>query len=927
MRILPAHVFCVVLCLVVLFLCVPSSLISQPMWGEEGEGIFPVELTGQIYVGGIKNLANGNKAMTVYRYHFVPGPTGDRIVEIEIDQDLEVVHSIQYPAVCYHRGFSGSVELEDGGRITSHENAHNYAMVVRLDNRGQVEWVYESNFIGYAGWGQTTARVYRVADYVLFLHQHPGGILQLEWIDLESGEAEQIIEVTEYPVHGFRTKTINDSEVHIATAWLTEDSTYFKEFITFPGDTLYDERTLHVVETIDTYYPAEIYSPNFLFCLLYSTDPNNSQKVILYDLDANCIDSTDLGNENKVIKSGFYEDGMYVDAQDEVRYYSVSEEGFNFEYAINNLEAEVVVPLDNGTRLFQHYTHHDISCVNAQNQILWTNDMSERLYLFIARGYQNNNEYVLFASDNDTLTSYSYSIDNGLYLSRNVDYLEWNPGKIIQSSMIPATDENIYTVWMQEMLDGPRIDSLHVAMVDEYGVSIPDHRYTRRRNGHNYHTFAATSDDGLWILGDGIQIQLNNQLEEVAVNEGEQIEGDVVYFKPGETEAPHPLLQVVEAQPDRFELLHLEDDGTFDHPPSVLFTRENLHGSVVELHQEDSTLYYAAAAGSQRAFMGVGAVNIINENHDTFVIDSTGYPIGLTKTDSVIHMYYVGYDSLGQTPSYCAPLFHYQKNILSGEELTVTLLDSVLGLRELYWYNNPGNRAVMADITFFDDGMVVLYEGASDSLWRIAKYGFNDELLAGPRILSGLGSLDSCLALSGTDSTLWVVGPGRVYSLSTDLTFGEGFGDGVPFSSYDNVLYNQYHCVVTPQGDLIIGGLPSQQYYHVQRFSPGFLNDTPAKERQQLPSTFTLSTPWPNPFNSVTRLQYELPRAGDVRLTVYDVLGREVRRLVQEAKPAGRHEVLWDATGTSGREVASGIYFIRAELGEQQVVRKVTLVR
>ena len=74
---------------------------------------------------------------------------------------------------------------------------------------------------------------------------------------------------------------------------------------------------------------------------------------------------------------------------------------------------------------------------------------------------------------------------------------------------------------------------------------------------------------------------------------------------------------------------------------------------------------------------------------------------------------------------------------------------------------------------------------------------------------------------------------------------------------------------------------------------------------------FLINPNYPNPFNSSTSIEYGLPEAGRVRIDIYDLLGRKVEILVDEEKRAGRHEVVWDASGYS-----SGVYFYRIEAGD-----------
>lgn len=83
----------------------------------------------------------------------------------------------------------------------------------------------------------------------------------------------------------------------------------------------------------------------------------------------------------------------------------------------------------------------------------------------------------------------------------------------------------------------------------------------------------------------------------------------------------------------------------------------------------------------------------------------------------------------------------------------------------------------------------------------------------------------------------------------------------------------------------------------------------------------------PNPFNPTTTLQFDLPRAGEVRLTVYDISGRRVATLVDRFLEAAAGTSTWDGRSGAGREVPSGIYFARREAGERTAMRKMLLLR
>jgi hypothetical protein len=80
-----------------------------------------------------------------------------------------------------------------------------------------------------------------------------------------------------------------------------------------------------------------------------------------------------------------------------------------------------------------------------------------------------------------------------------------------------------------------------------------------------------------------------------------------------------------------------------------------------------------------------------------------------------------------------------------------------------------------------------------------------------------------------------------------------------------------------------------------------------------IPETYELFQNYPNPFNPTTQIQYALPHASQVRLSIYNTLGQEVVRLVDETRSAGYHATIWNARSSSGARVASGMYVYRIE--------------
>ncbi|MRR09161.1 T9SS type A sorting domain-containing protein [bacterium] len=83
----------------------------------------------------------------------------------------------------------------------------------------------------------------------------------------------------------------------------------------------------------------------------------------------------------------------------------------------------------------------------------------------------------------------------------------------------------------------------------------------------------------------------------------------------------------------------------------------------------------------------------------------------------------------------------------------------------------------------------------------------------------------------------------------------------------------------------------------------------------------------PNPSAGTLRLAYDLAAAGRVRLGVYDVAGRLVAKVVDGTMPAGSHAASWNGADRGGRQVASGVYFVRLEAAGASQTRRITVVR
>ena len=90
-----------------------------------------------------------------------------------------------------------------------------------------------------------------------------------------------------------------------------------------------------------------------------------------------------------------------------------------------------------------------------------------------------------------------------------------------------------------------------------------------------------------------------------------------------------------------------------------------------------------------------------------------------------------------------------------------------------------------------------------------------------------------------------------------------------------------------------------------------------------MPLEFKLNTPYPNPFNPTTTINFELPKnVSNLTLNVFDIRGRLIETLHSGAMDMGYHSYLWNANN-----IASGIYFVHLTTSEHQFIEKITLLK
>ena len=97
--------------------------------------------------------------------------------------------------------------------------------------------------------------------------------------------------------------------------------------------------------------------------------------------------------------------------------------------------------------------------------------------------------------------------------------------------------------------------------------------------------------------------------------------------------------------------------------------------------------------------------------------------------------------------------------------------------------------------------------------------------------------------------------------------------------------------------------------------------------KSNLPKNFSLKQNYPNPFNPITSLWYDLPEDGLVNITIYDMMGRIVKTLVNGSQKAGFNSAQWNATNNRNEPVSAGLYLYTMHAGDFRQTKKMLLLK
>jgi len=241
------------------------------------------------------------------------------------------------------------------------------------------------------------------------------------------------------------------------------------------------------------------------------------------------------------------------------------------------------------------------------------------------------------------------------------------------------------------------------------------------------------------------------------------------------------------------------------------------------------------------------------------------------------------------------------------------------------------------DLIVYSDSLHAPFQ--NDSWGATVDFGSTQQLLTGTHSarvdFTGWGAFD---ILCGTWGALVPVNTAQYNTLSLDVYPITGFDLEVSFYSGAVLTYTLAagtwnHVSVPLAGQSAftrfyfrrdVGGSATAYFDNIR-----FVAIPPQAVTGGMPSSrpamYVLDQNYPNPFNPTTTIGYSLALGGHVRLSVFDLLGQEIARLVDADQDAGRHTVVFDAVRSP--RLASGMYFYRMESGTFTDIRKFVVLR
>jgi len=301
------------------------------------------------------------------------------------------------------------------------------------------------------------------------------------------------------------------------------------------------------------------------------------------------------------------------------------------------------------------------------------------------------------------------------------------------------------------------------------------------------------------------------------------------------------------------------------------------------------------------------------------IIDSIPPEIGNLTNLTYLNLW--DNDLSGEIPSEISNLTNLTFLIFSKNQLTGSIpleICNLTNLTGLYLDRNQltgeipseiGNLTNLEYLYFFNNQLTGTIPPEIGNLTNLTNLSFSTNQFTG-EIPSEIGNLINLIGFQLNDNQLSGQIPESICNLS-NLQWSSDFID------WDySYFYNNQFC--PPYPSCIEDYVGEQDTTNCGQVS--IIDET-------LPIAYNLYNAYPNPFNPVTTLRYDLPEDAVVNITIYDMMGRVVSNLVSSQQNAGYKSIQWNATNNQGQPVSAGLYLYTIQAGEFRQTKKMVLLK
>ena len=244
------------------------------------------------------------------------------------------------------------------------------------------------------------------------------------------------------------------------------------------------------------------------------------------------------------------------------------------------------------------------------------------------------------------------------------------------------------------------------------------------------------------------------------------------------------------------------------------------------------------------------------------------------------------------------------------------------GTASEYFWGEIDDVSVWNDTLSSEESKTLYNSGVPFDIYQNAGYYPSLHALKGYwRFNENTGTTAGDLSGKGNNGTIygttWVIGPANLNNMYK-----------VPYHHIEDYMHTADVELITGTWNIIV----TDGKYDVSATNGPFTltidgSKLNINDIDLIPETFALYANYPNPFNPTTTISYDLPEQAQVTLGIYDLLGKQIKTLVNQSQDAGNKIAMWNGTDNLGRQVSAGVYLYQIEAGEFSQTRKMLLLK